>query len=145
LSASVEAASDNLPNEPEAATALLNREKRTSGRLEWMSETFAPVQTLLNTRGALGTQAVSFLRGEPNVQLLTLRPCTERVTAPLGWVLSEQVRHDMKKQLDACKEPDGNCAGAKIWWVEKILNEQASAPFLPVFDKPTVCPVPIVQ
>jgi hypothetical protein len=138
----------HLPNEPEKASDISDqraREKGSSGRWERMSEILAPINALLQTRAARGTQAVKFLQGEPGVQLVSLRPCTEQVTAPLGWVLSSQVRKDMKAQLDACKDPDGNCAGAKIRWVEKILNEDASTAMPAVFNEPTACPTPKVR
>jgi hypothetical protein len=133
-----------LPNEPVPPSALLSSEKQQSGRFEVMSEVFAPVQTLLNTRGARGTQAVSFLHGEPAVSLLTLRPCTEHVTAPLGWVLSKQVRDEMRAQLGACRSAsgEGNCAGAKIRWAAQLVNESAESPLPSAFERPTDCPPP---
>ena len=90
----------HLPNQPLAPSAALNRnEQRASGR-EFLSEALAPISTLLQTRGARGTQAVSYLQREPDVELQSIRPCTASVAAPLGWVLSEQVRANMKAQLD---------------------------------------------
>jgi hypothetical protein len=60
----------HLPNAPAAPSAQLNRAKLSSSRLEFLSESFAPAQSLLATRGARGTQAVSHLRGERGVELL---------------------------------------------------------------------------
>ncbi len=135
----------HLPNEPEPPTAVLNQEKRNRGAVELISEVFAPVQTLLNTRGARGTQAVSFLRGEPKVELLSLRPCTDKVTAPLGWVLSGQVRRDMAKQLTECREVGGNCAGARISWVVGLVNGDSTTALLKDFSQPPVCPAAKIQ
>jgi hypothetical protein len=135
----------HLPNEPEPPTAVLNAKKRNRGAVELMSEVFAPVQTLLNTRGARGTQAVSFLRGEPKVELLALRPCTETVTAPLGWVLSAQVRSDMAKQLTQRKESGGNDAGARIAWVDGLVNGDSTTELQKEFSQPAVCPAAKIQ
>jgi len=135
----------HLPNEPQPPTAVLNEKKKNRGALELMSEVFAPVQTLLNTRGARGTQAVSFLRGEAKVELLSLRPCTDKVTAPLGWVLSGQVRSDMAMQLIQCKKAGGNCAGAKIAWVDGLVNGDATTELPREFNQPAVCPAAKIQ
>jgi hypothetical protein len=135
----------HLPNEPEPPTVVLNERKRSGGTVELMSEVFAPVQTLLNTRGARGTQAVSFLRGEPKVELLSLRPCTDKVTAPLGWVLSGQVRSDMARQLTQCKEAGGNCAGARIAWVDGLVNGDSTTQLLKEFSQPPACPAAKIQ
>ena len=135
----------HLPNEPEPPTTVLNEKKKNRGALELMSEVFAPLETLLNTRGARGTQAVSYLRGEPNVELLSLRPCTDKVTAPLGWVLSGQVRSDMAEQLTQCKEAGGNCAGARIAWVDGLVNGDSTTPLLKEFSQPAVCPAAQIQ
>jgi hypothetical protein len=135
----------HLPNEPQPPTTVLNEKKKNRGAVELMSEVFAPVQTLLNTRGARGTQAVSFLRGEPKVELLSLRPCTDKVTAPLGWVLSGQVRSDMAKQLTQCKEAGGNCAGARIAWVVGLVNGDSTTELLKEFGQPAVCPAAKIQ
>jgi hypothetical protein len=135
----------HLPNEPQPPTTVLNEKKKNRGAVELMSEVFAPVQTLLNTRGARGTQAVSFLRGEPKVELLSLRPCTDKVTAPLGWVLSGQVRSDMAKQLTQCKEAGGNCAGARIAWVDGLVNGDSTTELLKEFSQPAVCPAAKIQ
>jgi hypothetical protein len=135
----------HLPNEPESPTAVLNEKNKNRGAVELMSEVFAPVQTLLNTRGARGTQAVSFLRGEPKVELLSLRPCTDNVTAPLGWVLSRQVRADMARQLTQCKEAGGNCAGARIAWVDGLVNGDSTTQLLKEFSQPPVCPAAKIQ
>jgi hypothetical protein len=135
----------HLPNEPEPPTAVLNEKRKTGGAIELLSEVFAPVQTLLNTRGARGTQAVSYLRGEPNVELLALRPCTDNVTAPLGWVLSAQVRSDMAEQLTRCKKAGGNCAGTRISWVDGLVNGDSTTRLQEEFSQPPVCPAAKTQ
>jgi hypothetical protein len=129
----------HLPNQPEIPSAIANEKQRNSSSLEWMSEALAPVQTLLQTRDARGTQAVSYLRGELQVQSLSIRPCTVNVAAPLGWVLSEQVRHEMKIQLHDCTGLGNNCAAPRLDWVRKILTDNGTAPYSPTFDEPTRC------
>jgi hypothetical protein len=100
----------HLPNAPEIDSAILNEAHRNSSGRQWLSEALSPVLTLLYTREARGIQAVTYLRHEPNVELLSIRPCTVNVAAPLGWVLSEQVREEMKMQLDDCTGLGDNCA-----------------------------------
>jgi predicted acylesterase/phospholipase RssA len=129
----------HLPNQPEVSSAIADEKQRNTGSWEWMSEVLAPVKTLLQTRGARGTQAVSYLRREPQVQLLSIRPCTINVAAPLGWVLSEQVRFEMMAQLHSCNSLGENCAAPRLDWVRQILTGNGTAPYSPIFDEPTRC------
>jgi hypothetical protein len=108
----------HLPNDPEPPSAGLEQRPRARSGYELLSEIFAPVTALLNTRGARGTQAVSYLHGEPAVGLLSIRPCTSHANAPLGWVLSEEVRQEMKQQLQTCDGVGKNCAADRLRWVE---------------------------
>jgi hypothetical protein len=67
------------------------------------------------------------------------------VTAPLGWVLSGQVRRDMAKQLTECREAGGNCAGARISWVVGLVNGDSTTALLQEFSQPPVCPAAKIQ
>jgi predicted acylesterase/phospholipase RssA len=131
----------HLPNQPDIPSATLNHNKREAGSSEFMSEALAPIQTLLQTRGARGTQAVSFLR-EPAIPVLSIRPCTLNVAAPLGWVLSEQVRGDMRAQLKECGALGDNCAAPRLDWVKTILSGAPNTPYLSKFDKSPACVAP---
>ena len=115
----------HLPNSPLQPSADLNAQQRASSGHKWMSELLAPLNSLLNTRSARGTQAVSYLKGEPNVKLLTIRPQITRVAAPLGWVLSGQVRDEMRRQLD-CDTASDNSATTPLCWVERLINTGAA-------------------
>ena len=53
----------HLANAPEIPSARLNEQQQDSNGRAFLSEIFAPVVTLLHTRGARGTQAVSYLTG----------------------------------------------------------------------------------
>lgn len=132
----------HLPNEPDVPSATLNKRKRDASTREFMSEALAPIQTLLQTRGARGTQAVSFLHGDPQIPLLSIRPCTINVLAPLGWVLSKQVRDDMSTQLKACGTLGDNCAAPRLNWVKAILNGAPNAPYVSKFDASPACAAP---
>jgi predicted acylesterase/phospholipase RssA len=114
----------HLPNQPEIPSTSVRNDRQASGR-EFLSEALAPILTLLQTRGARGTQAVDYLRHEPDVELLSISPCTVNVAAPLGWVLSEQVRGEMKAQLHDCGALGDNCAAPRIEWIKKILTGDA--------------------
>jgi len=129
----------HLPNQPEIPSTLLDRNERLSGGREFLSEVAAPVQALLQTRGARGTQAVSYLNREPGVELLSIRPCTVNVSAPLGWVLSEQARGEMKAQLNECGALGDNCAAPRLAWVKRILSGDPGAPYLSKFDQSPAC------
>jgi hypothetical protein len=129
----------HLPNEAQVASAQLNEEQRSFSRLEFLSEMFAPIQALLNTRGARGTQAVSYLRAEPGLELLSIRPCRVHVSAPLGWVLSSEVRHDMSDQLSRCDGVGAHCAAERLQWVEELLNGKGDTPYPPDLTRPPQC------
>lgn len=127
-----------LPNEPEIPSVHL-KEQHSISRLEFLSEVFAPVQALLNTRGARGTQAVSYLRGEPRVELLSIGPCRVNVRAPLGWVLSREVRQDLSDQLIRCDGVAAHCAAERLRWVEGLLNHSGEAVYPPAFSRSPTC------
>jgi hypothetical protein len=129
----------HLPNDPETPSAQLNAQQRSFSRLEFLSEVFAPPQTLLNTRGARGTQAVSYLRSQPGIELLSIRPCRVHVTAPLGWVLSGEVRHEMSGQLESCHNVGAHCAAERLQWVAGLVNGNAAAPLPSDFNRPPLC------
>lgn len=129
----------HLPNEAQVASADLNEEQRSFSRLEFLSEIFAPIQALLNTRSARGTQAVSHLRTEPGLELLSIGPCRVHVSAPLGWVLSRQVRHDMSHQLTRCDGVGAHCAAERLQWVEELLNGKSDTPYPPDLTRPPQC------
>jgi hypothetical protein len=119
----------HLPNQPEIPSATLNRNERQASGREFLSEALAPILTLLQTRAARGTQAVSYLQREPYVELQSIRPCVASVAAPLGWVLSEQVRADMKAQLDEHRAAGAKCAAPRLQWVRQILSGKPMAKF----------------
>ena len=115
----------HLPNAPEPPSARLNAKHKTYSRLEFLSEVFAPVQTLLNTRGARGTQAVSYLGREQAIELLRIQPQRNPVNAPLGWVLSGQVRHDLSAQLVGCgSSAAAGCAHEEIDKLVSLLHSR---------------------
>jgi hypothetical protein len=128
----------HLPNAPEPPSAELAHSHHASSGYEFLSEVFAPVLALLNTRGARGTQAVSYLHGEPGVGLLSVRPCTTPVNAPLGWVLSGEVRQEMRQQLRSCDGIGKNCAADRLRWVEEWVKGGAAID-ASAFDEPTRC------
>jgi hypothetical protein len=109
-------------------SATLNRNEQQRADREFLSEALAPISTLLQTRGARGTQAVSYLQRDPDIELQSIRPCTASVAAPLGWVLSEQVRVSMKAQLDGYNAIGDKCAVPRlIMWVKQILSGEPNA------------------
>ena len=66
----------------------------------WMSETLSPLRALLGTRGARGAYARETLRlhvGEESFFHFGL--CRESTNVPLGWVLSNGTRRNMRNQL----------------------------------------------
>jgi hypothetical protein len=117
----------HLPNQPDIPSAVIDENKKKASSLEFLSEALAPILTLLQTRSARGTQAVSYLKREPDVELQSIRPCIASVAAPLGWVLSEQVRFDMKAQVAEGASVDNDCAARRLAWVKKILNGEPGA------------------
>ncbi|HTT04768.1 MAG TPA: hypothetical protein VMF64_05720 [Steroidobacteraceae bacterium] len=98
----------HLPNAP-----LSDGKALDLSRWEFLSEIFAPVKALLGTREARGTQAVSYLRSDPEISqpLYSVQPYYADVKAPLGWVLSQAVRDGYRAQLicgtaqTGCVEP----------------------------------------
>jgi hypothetical protein len=129
----------HLPNDPDTPSAQLNAQQRSLSRLEFLSEVFAPPQTLLNTRGARGTQAVSHLRGTSGVELLSIRPCRVHVTAPLGWVLSGEVRAEMSGQLVSCHNVGMHCAAERLQWVAGLVNGDGATPYPSALKSPALC------
>jgi hypothetical protein len=129
----------HLPNEGAVASAALNAAPRPFGGLEFASEVLAPIETLLYTRGARGTQAVEYLRREPKVTVLSVRPCTVKVAAPLGWVLSKQVRRGMDDQLTDCRGLGANCAAARVRWLQGVIRGHGDATYLPTFNESPTC------
>lgn len=121
----------HLPNEPDIPSALIDENKKKASHLEFLSEALAPIFTMLQTRSARGTQAVNYLKREPDVELQSIRPCTASVAAPLGWVLSEQVRSDMKAQVAEGASVDSDCAARRLAWVKQILSGEPRAPYCP--------------
>jgi hypothetical protein len=94
----------HIPNEPPN-----DREPQGDGLLNGrvpLSETLAPVRALLATRGAHATQAIEFMRGaaedEPNFRPITLTLNRAQAALPLGWVLSDLVRRQIRDQTTAC-------------------------------------------
>jgi hypothetical protein len=128
----------HVPNEPQIPSVHLEEQESLS-RLEFLSEIFAPVKTLLNTRGARGTQAVSYLRGEPGVELLSIRPCRVHVSAPLGWVLSHEVREDMSAQVKVCDGVGAHCAADRLTWIADLINHNSETAYPPDFAHPPLC------
>lgn len=130
----------HLPNQPVTPSAALNRNERQAGNREFLSEALAPISTLLQTRGARGTQAVSYLQREPDVELQSIQPCTASVAAPLGWVLSEQVRANMKSQLDGHSGVSDKCAVPRlIMWMKQVLSGEPRTPYCEKVDGVEVC------
>jgi len=129
----------HLPNEPEIPSARLDQKTRDSSRFELLSEIEAPIATLLQTRGARGTQAVRYLHGEPGVEMVSVRPCRVKVGAPLGWVLSREVRAEMKGQVMDCKGLGANCASARIDWISEVLTQDVASPMPSELDRPADC------
>jgi len=82
----------HLPNQPYPQSATLNANQQAASDREFLSEAWAPISTLLQTRAARGTQAVSYLQREPDVELHSIPPCTGIVAAPLGWHAASAVR-----------------------------------------------------
>jgi hypothetical protein len=130
----------HLPNQPDVPSATLDRnEQQASGR-EFLSEAWSPISTLLQTRGARGTQAVSYLQRESEVEVQSIRPCTASVAAPLGWVLSEQVRANMKAQLDGHGAVSDGCVVPRlIMWVKQILSGEPGKPYCEKLNGVEVC------
>jgi hypothetical protein len=94
----------HIPNDPPN-----DREPQGDGLLGGrvpLSEALAPVRALLATRGAHATQAIEFMRGtaedEPNFRPITLTLNRAQAALPLGWVLSDLVRQEIRNQTSAC-------------------------------------------
>lgn len=129
----------HLPNEEDKPSAKLNEEQRSSNGHVWFSEILAPVRTLLHARGARGTQAVAYLQSEkPAVELLTIRPCRLHDNAPLGWVLSPEVRNELKRQLQSC-DGLGECAFNRLNWVKNQIAHNGISPSTPEFETANAC------
>jgi len=118
----------HLPNEPSNPSAkLIKASGSTSGRV-WAGEALSPLRALLASRGARGAQAIEYLRGEKEVTLISVRPCRLHGDLPLGWVLSGQVREDMRRQLGSCNGVGAHCAAEKIGVVEALLAGKGADP-----------------
>jgi hypothetical protein len=129
----------HLPNAEEIASAGLNKKQRSSSGRVWLSEMLSPVRALMHTREARGTQAVGYLQSEPNVALLTIRPCRVHLTAPLGWILSQQVRLDLSSQVQSCDNLGADCAAARIKWVAYQVIPTGVPPAAPRADASDEC------
>jgi len=57
-----------------------------------------------------------------------VRPCRLHGDLPLGWVLSGQVREDMRRQLGSCNGVGAHCAAEKIGVVEALLAGKGADP-----------------
>jgi hypothetical protein len=94
----------HIPNDPPN-----DREPEGEGLLNGrvaLSESLAPIRALLATRGAHATQAIEFMRGtaedEPNFRPITLTLNRAQAALPLGWVLSDLVRQEIRDQTKRC-------------------------------------------
>ncbi|MCC7461789.1 MAG: hypothetical protein IT480_04915 [Gammaproteobacteria bacterium] len=114
-----------------------------SGGREFLGEVLDPVRALLATRVARGTQAVEALRREhervPEVRLLSLAPCRTQAPLPLGWVLSAQVRHDLRAQVLSCSGVGAGCAAERIAALRALLASGDDAVLEPFFDGAPHC------
>ena len=129
----------HLPNEEEIPSAGLNEAQRVSRGRVWLSEMLSPVRALMHTRGARGTQAVAYLQGEAKVQLLTIRPCRVHLNAPLGWILSQQVRRELTTQLQSCQGLGTDCAFKRLKWVTDQLAHDGTMPSPPDLEASNAC------
>lgn len=107
---------------PNARAPLIDWSKVARGRA-WLSETFSPVQALLNTRAARATQAVEYLRASGLKGELTFFEPTlyrDRTDLPLGWALSRSVCAEMERQLSTCVANGRTACAADV--IPKIIN-----------------------
>ena len=72
-----------------------------SGRAA-LTETLSPIRALLATRGAHATQAIEFMRGTADSEQITLALNRSQAALPLGWVLSDLVRAQIREQTTDC-------------------------------------------
>jgi hypothetical protein len=133
----------HLPNEPLDAGAVA---RDWSGGREFLGETLDPVRALLATRVARGTQAVEALRREhervPEVRLLSIAPCRQAAPLPLGWVLSAQVRHDLRAQVLSCLGVGAGCAAERIAALRTLLAGGDAAALEPLYESAPRCVAP---
>jgi predicted acylesterase/phospholipase RssA len=82
-----------------------------SGRVA-LPETLSPIRALLATRGAHATQAIEFMRGTTGSEQITLTLNRAQAALPLGWVLSDLVRTQIRAQTTECVAvvPEAPCA-----------------------------------
>jgi hypothetical protein len=130
----------HLPNEPVDAGGTASG---WSGGRRVLGEMLDPVRALLATRVARGTQAVAALRREherePRVRLLGIAPCRLQAALPLGWVLSAQVRRDLRTQVRSCRGVGAGCAAERVAAVRALLARGDAALLEPLYDSVPRC------
>jgi hypothetical protein len=130
----------HLPNEPVDAGGTASD---WSGWRRVLGEMLDPVRALLATRVARGTQAVAALRREherePRVRLLGIAPCRLQAALPLGWVLSAQVRRDLRAQVRSCRGVGAGCAAERVAAVRALLARGDAALLEPLYDSVPRC------
>lgn len=106
--------------EPDRPMKVEVQADRSKFQTQGLGEIMSPVRALLNTREARGASAVRQLvtaiatlkANDHDAAMLPFELREERVPLPLGWLLSQQARDDMKNQLGgpALARPDDGCA-----------------------------------
>ena len=119
----------HIPNDPPNDRGDLRGGGLLNGRIA-LSETLSPIRALLATRGAHATQSIEFMRGaaedDANFKALTLTLNRAQAALPLGWVLSDLVRTQIRDQTTTCLPgiPDAECPAKQM---QRLLGEMGYA------------------
>jgi hypothetical protein len=141
----------------EEETALVNSaEQRTKYRGQGLNEIMSPIKTLLNTRGARGADSVRQIQntidgfnsqpaaknattavtrdgGTQSASIIAFELMEEKVSLPLGWLLSDISRCDMQQQISSvvsgqCEPGTVQAAKVNREKIQKIVGMLTKTP-----------------
>ncbi len=112
----------NDPQQQRVARPESRWQRFAAGR-HWLSETLAPMISLLNVREGHGRQSTQFMQytsDDDQLPYFDVELWRGATSLPLGWSLSTEARGEMDRQLASCSGYDALC-GANI--IEEIRRQ----------------------
>ncbi|HEX4378292.1 MAG TPA: hypothetical protein VHZ99_14165 [Steroidobacteraceae bacterium] len=114
----------NDPKQQRVAEKESSWQRFAAGR-HWLSETLAPMISLLNVReghGRQSTQIMQYTSDDDQIPYFDVELWRGATSLPLGWSLSTEARGEMDRQLLSCSGYDPLCGANIVEEIRKLMT-----------------------